>query len=331
MTSFWGTLLRVALVSVLLMTLAGRAGLAAETPTPQNEPGSAQEKSTAAKEDDRLPIYKEGWQFFLAPYMWIPGAHLSLSQQGRFRGTTVANVPWYELVPLLFSQAIGGMGRVEIWNGRWGLFSDTTFLYIGDSVSASGAKELKLNPKRLPVTIPVRLQLSGDLKIWTRLLWQDVGVRYLVGTVPLSADKPLPVMSFELLGGLRYTYYNQDTSLSLNATLTGPFGREQISRGGSLFSAVQLSIFEPFVGMRVGLWFTQKLNLLLRADCGGFGFVAYNNVDSVLEALVGYQVHKNIRMYAGYRARYFSGSGGNKDIEVQGWFQGPMLGAVFYF
>jgi len=93
MTSFWGTLLRVALVSVLLMTLAGRAGLAAETPTLQNEPGSAQEKSTAAKEDDRLPIYKEGWQFFLAPYMWIPGAHLSLSHQGRFSGTTVANVP----------------------------------------------------------------------------------------------------------------------------------------------------------------------------------------------------------------------------------------------
>ena len=88
------------------------------------EPGAAKEKATAAKEDDRLPIYKEGWQFFLAPYLWIPGVHLSLSHQGRFSGTTVANVPWYELVPLLFSKAIGGMGRVEVWNGRWGVFSD---------------------------------------------------------------------------------------------------------------------------------------------------------------------------------------------------------------
>ena len=137
----------------------------------------------------------------------------------------MADVPWYNLVPLLFSKAMGAMGRVEIWNGRWGVFSDTTFLYIGESVSAGGARELKLNPKRLPVTIPVRLQLSGDLKIWTRLLWQDVGVRYLVGTVPLNADKPLPVVSCELLGGLRYTYYNQDTSLGLNATLTGPLGQ----------------------------------------------------------------------------------------------------------
>jgi hypothetical protein len=223
------------------------------------------------------------------------------------------------------------MGRVEIWNGRWGIFSDTTFLYIGESISAGGTKELKLNPKRLAITIPVRLQLSGDLKILTRLLWQDVAVRYLIGNVPFQADKPLPVISFELLGGLRYTYYNQDTSLGLNATLTGPFGREQISRGVSFFSAVQLSIFEPFLGMRIGVWFTQKLNLLLRADCGGFGFVAYNNVDCVLEALVGYQVHKNIRIYGGYRARYFSGSDSTKDIAVHGWFHGPMLGAAFNF
>jgi hypothetical protein len=317
--------------TMILLLFWCTAAYSQEPGPAKEQPGSAQEQATAAKDDDRLPIYKEGWQFFLAPYLWIPGEHLSLSHQGRFSGTTVANIPWYELVPLLFSKAMGGMGRVEIWNGRWGVFSDTTFLYCGESISAGGAKELKLNPKRLPITIPVRLQLSGEMKIWTRLLWQDVGVRYLVGAIPLSADKPLPVASFELLGGLRYTYYNQATSLNVGATLTGPFGREEISRGGSFFSSVQLSIFEPFVGMRVGVWFTPKLNLMLRADCGGFGFVAYNNVDSVLEALLGYQVHKNIRIYGGYRGRYFSGSDGAKDIAAHGWFHGPMLGAVFSF
>ena len=331
MTSFWSTLLRVGLISVLLMTLGWRAGLAAETSIPRNEPGSVSEKTDTAKEDDRLPIQKEGWQFFLAPYLWIPGAHMSLSHQGQFSGTTVADVPWYELVPLLFSKAIGGMGRVEIWNGRWGVFSDTNFVYIGDSTSGSAARTLELNPRRLPVTIPVNLQLSGDLKVWTRLLWQDVGVRYLVGTVPLQAGKTLPMASFELLGGLRYTYLNQDVSLGLNATLTSPLSQAQISRGGSFFNAVQVSIFEPLLGMRLGFWFTPKLNLLLKADCGGFGFVAYNNVDSVLEGLMGYQVHKNIRIYGGYRARYFSGSNTSKDIAVHGWFHGPMLGTVFSF
>ena len=135
----------------------------------------------------------------------------------------------------------------------------------------------------------------------------------------------------ELLGGLRYTYYNQDTSLGLNATLTGPLGNVQISRGGSFFDSIQLSIAEPYVALRLGFWFTPKVNLWLKADCGGFGFVAYNNVDSVLEALVGYQVHKNIRIYGGYRGRYASLSGNAKDIAVHGWFHGPVLGSVFSF
>ena len=85
MTSFWSNLLRVALVSVLLITLTWRAGLAADTSIPQNEPGSVTEKTDTTKEDDRLPIYKEGWQFFLAPYLWIPGAHLEPQPPGQIQ------------------------------------------------------------------------------------------------------------------------------------------------------------------------------------------------------------------------------------------------------
>ncbi len=70
-----------------------------------------------------------------------------------------------------------------------------------------------------------------------------------------------------------------------------------------------------------------RLNLLLKADCGGFGVVAYNNVDSVLEAEVGYLVRKDMRIYAGYRGRYASGS--TDDVAVHGWMHGPMLGVVF--
>jgi hypothetical protein len=322
--------LKTAIIIIFGLVLS-TAAYSQEKPAPtKEEPDVAREQTPTAKEEDRLPIYKEGWQFFLAPYLWVPGAHLNIRHQGRFAGTTVADVPWYDIVPLLFSKVFGGMGRFEVWNGRWGVFSDTNFIYASESVSASGSRDLKVNPQQVPGPIPVNLQLSGNLKLWTRLLWQDVGVRYLVGTLPLNADKPIPVVSFEVLGGLRYTYYNQAVRLGLNATLTGPLGGS-ISWGGSFFNAMQLSVFEPFVGMRIGFWFTQKLNLLLKADCGGFGFVAYNNVDSVLEALLGYQVHKNIRLYGGYRGRYFSGSGSTKDIAVHGWFHGPMLGSVFSF
>jgi hypothetical protein len=71
-----------------------------------------------------------------------------------------------------------------------------------------------------------------------------------------NPDKPVPVASFELFGGLRYTYLNQDTRLGLNATLTDTSGQEQVTGGGSLFSSLQFLIFEPFIGMRLGLWLT---------------------------------------------------------------------------
>jgi hypothetical protein len=35
-----------------------------------------------------------------------------------------------------------------------GVFSDTTFLYSGESISAGGARELILNQTRVPLTMP---------------------------------------------------------------------------------------------------------------------------------------------------------------------------------
>ena len=298
----------------------------------QEGAGPGQDKTAAAQEDNLLPIYQQGWQFFLAPYLWIPGFNINLARQGRFSGNTSADVPWYDIVPLLFSQAIGGMGRVEVWHGRWGFFSDTVFLYLSDSVSGGGSKEIRVNPgQQLPGAVPVRFELTGHLKIWSRLLWQDVGGRFLLGTVPLKADKPLPVLSCELLGGLRYAYYNQDTRLGVSATLTGPQGAQLLSRGGSFNDSLILSVVEPLLGLRFGFWFTPRLNLLLRGDCGGFGIVAYKSVDSVLEALVGYQVSKNIRLYGGYRALYFARNNNAKALAIHAWFHGPMLGAAFNF
>ena len=89
------------------------------------------------------PSIRRAGSFFWPPIYGFRAVHLDLSHQGKFSGTTVADVPWYELVPLLFSKVMGGMGRVEIWNGRWGVFSDTNFMYIGESISGSGAKDTK--------------------------------------------------------------------------------------------------------------------------------------------------------------------------------------------
>jgi hypothetical protein len=130
---------KVTLIIILLLVWCTGVYSQEEPVSVKEEPVVAKEKADAAKEDDRLPIYKQGWQFFLAPYLWVPGAHFDLSHQGRFRGTTVADVPWYNLVPLLFSKIMGGMGRVEIWYGRWGLISDTYGRYIPNLTRQDGS------------------------------------------------------------------------------------------------------------------------------------------------------------------------------------------------
>jgi len=281
------------------------------------------EEAVQAKEDERVPVQKEEWQFFVAPYVWIPGMNVNTTFLGQ---TTTVSKGWYDMVPKLFSSAIGAMGRFEAWKGRWGIYVDSYFSYLGASASDNGGKTIDLG-RQLNLNIPVTLKLNGDLKIITRAANVDFGPRYLVGTVPLNANKPLPLLSFEVIGGGRYNFYNQYVKLNLDATLTGP--QQTGTGGGVLISKLERSFLEPFLGGRLGLWINPKMAVLLRFTVGGFGIVEDNNLDLDMELDVGYKVHKNIYAYAGWRARYVSFSA--DALSLNAWFQGPILGAVFAF
>ena len=137
------------------------------------------------------------------------------------------------------------------------------------------------------------------------------------------------MLSFELLGGLRYAWYNQFTGLSFNATLAGPEGRALLTRAGSAGHSFRLSVVGPFLGIRTGLWLTEKLNFLAKAEIGEFGIAGNDYLDRILEATAGYQVQKHTRIYLGYRALYYTFDTGS--VRSHGWFNGPLLGAVFNF
>ncbi len=78
------------------------------------------------KEDDRLPIYpRDEWQFFVSPYLWIPGINGTITSLG---SEVSPNVPWWDVASRLFSNAIGVMGRAEAWKGRWGVYVDGYFM-----------------------------------------------------------------------------------------------------------------------------------------------------------------------------------------------------------
>jgi hypothetical protein len=303
------------LVMTLMLMLLCTAGYAA------GESGKPPQEAVQAKEEERVPVQKEEWQFFVAPYMWIPGMNVNTNFLGR---TTTVSQGWYDMVPKLFSSAIGAMGRFEAWKGRWGIYVDSYFSYLSATASDNSGKTIDLSRR---LNIPATAVLNGDLKIISRAANVDFGPRYLVGTVPLDPDKPLPLLSFELLGGGRYNFYNQYLKLALNATVTGP--QQTGTASGVLVSKLDRSFLEPFLGGRLGLWINPKTTVLLRFTVGGFGLAEDNNLDLDMELDVGYKVHKNIYAYAGWRARYVSFSA--TALSLNAWFNGPILGAVFAF
>ena len=132
-------------IIVILFLLLSSAAYSQEAAAPvQATAGVTPDQVSQMKAANRLPFDKEGWQFFVAPYFWMVGVNISASKQGTRGATAAVDVPWYDLVPDYFSKVFGGMGRVEIWKGRWGFFIDNVFIYLGDTASKGGSKKIEL-------------------------------------------------------------------------------------------------------------------------------------------------------------------------------------------
>jgi hypothetical protein len=342
-------------IIILVMAVAYTPGYA------ETSPETLSETAAKAAGDDRLPILQqEKWQFFVSPYLWLFGLNVTTSS---FKSADGTNVAWWDVASTLFSDSIGGMGRVEAWKGRWGLYLDGYFTYFGTSDSEVGFtrekifgpvdftknKQIHLNGITVNVGIPGQLKgnitliPSGSAKYISRIGSLDVGGRFLVGTWPLKAEKPLPVLSLELLGGLRFNSINQYLRIDLSNIKVGNAsvdlrkfslsGDHQTIKNGSYVIDYTLQFFEPLLGARLGLWLNKKLLLTLKGDVGGFGVVAYNNVTCDFEALLGYRFHKNIYAYTGYKARgtWLDLGEDLAQISFNGWVHGPVLGTTFIF
>jgi hypothetical protein len=356
-----------AIIVILLLMSVPPSGYAAEGagylpgaagPTP----AAAEKGAEKAKEDDRLPIQKQDeWQVFLSPYMWITGLNANLST---LKQTTTTVIPWWDVLSALFSKTVGVMGRAEVWKGRWGFYLDGYYTYVGVSGSQVGAShetsfgpvDFTLNKQihlgRLDINVPIPGQIgpgnvtmtpSGSVKYISRIGNLDLGLRFLVGTWPLSAEKPLPAVSLELLGGPRFNSINQYIRVNLQAIKIanvpidiGRFslvGKYQTVKNGSLVIDSNNQYFEPFLGARLGLWLTPKVIATLKGDVGGFGLVSDDHVDCNLEALLGYRISKHVYAWGGYRAHgaWYNLGKDLVQINLAMWAHGPVLGMTYAF
>jgi hypothetical protein len=347
---------RLAICGILLFLIMCPSVYAAETTQTTLGPAAK------VKEDDRLPIQKQDvWQFFLTPYLWIPGLNITASSLKNTQGT---NIPWWDTASALFSNTLGIMGRVEAWKDRWGIYLDGYYTYVGASGSQVGAskdisfgpadftlnKQINLGEMTINVPIPgkvgpgnITLTPSGSTKYISRLGNLDLGVRFLVGTWPLKAEQPLPAVSLELLGGPRFNSINQYVRINLSSIRIGNVpidlhkftlvGKHQSIKNGSYVISYTNQYFEPFLGLRLGLWLNQKFLVTIMADAGGFGLVADDHVDCNFEALCGYRVSNHIYAWLGYRAlgTWYNLGQNLAQIDFSGWAHGPVLGMTYAF
>jgi hypothetical protein len=327
----------LAMLSIVLIFCLCPAGYPAETAAPA--PGPVAQ----VKDDYRLPIYpQDEWRFFVSPYLWIPGISGSVASLGSSVDT---NIPWWDIASRLFSNAIGVMGRAEAWKGRWGVYVDGYFMYLGAKGSEVGAnKEKTIGPGAAGLASGnITLTPSGDASYISRIGSLDLGGRYLVGTWPMEAGKTFPVLSLELLGGLRWNSFNQFLKINLSNIRVGTANVDlrsfsfsaahQSIRNGAYTLDYTLNVIEPFLGTRLGFWLSPKWLLTLKGDVGGFGFVAYNDVSCNLECMLGYRINKALYAYAGYKARgaWFSFGEGLDKISFAGWLHGPVIGMAYTF
>ncbi len=221
----------------------------------------------------------------MSPYIWIPGVNLNINA---LRASTSTNIPWWDIASRLFTNAIGVMGRAEAWKGRWGLYFDGYYTYLGGSGSQVGATRTQsLGPVNFAIDRPVTVdgatfrlnipgQASGSISLTpsgsasyiSRVVSLDMGGRYLVGTRSWQPDREFPVLSLEILGGVRFNSFNQFLKINYSAVRVGQvnvdFRRFSLSAehqsiiNGSYTLDATLQVVEPFIGPRIYIWFNPK-------------------------------------------------------------------------
>jgi opacity protein-like surface antigen len=238
------------------------------------------------------------WDFRLTPYFWLA----DLDGDSTLSGITAsAELDFSELWDFV---DFGLSGRLEAWNGKWGLFFDGSYLDLGTDYATSVG----------PAVIDTEVDLRQTIL--------DIGLGYRLVEVRVGKDAAQS-LTLESLGGLRYEYLKQEAKLNVAA---GPFAAGRTIGGDEEW-------VEPFVGARLTWAVTKTFAAAIRGDIGGFGIGSASDLTWNLLAGVDWQFRKNMSLKAGYRILdidYERGSG-TSTFGLDAQMKGPILGLSIYF
>jgi hypothetical protein len=183
------------------------------------------------------------------------------------------------------------MAQMEARKGRFGFFLQPNYLKVSED------KDLRLGETETEVESWI---VEGGV-FWRLSQW---------GSRRSSA--------LDLLAGGRY--WDLSTTLEFTGILGRKVEREKTN-----------DFIDPFVGLRCRISLSDRVQLSLRGDVGGFD-LSDDMSDFTWQAvgLLGYDLTEGTTLYGGYRALGIDYEE-DSDNEVDLTFQGPLLGVAFRF
>ncbi|MHC4075195.1 MAG: hypothetical protein ACYSRZ_02105, partial [Planctomycetota bacterium] len=194
------------------------------------------------------------------PYFWAAELKGDATLRGR---TGPVDVSFSDLLDNL---DIAFMGRLEAWDGKWGLFLDGLYMDLGAEFST---------PQGL---------VSADIDVKMTMLEFGIGHRLLETTVGQDNNQKL---LFDLLGGGRYINLEGEVDIVPGGPLGVLPGRTFGRRGEWV---------DPIVGGRLRWDINDKLATAVRFDFGGFDIGDGSNLTWNLLAGIDYKLKENMSL-----------------------------------
>ena len=262
------------------------------------------------------------WTFSAALYLWVTGMSGDLTVRGR-------DVP----IDLSFSDLlnatdtlIGFFGYFEGMKGRFGFALDAAWASLSASLDTSvtsvGPAEISLQGGEWDFKMFI-LDFAGFYRIYEVRHWDETE----------RAARGRPLMAFDALLGGRY--YHEEIELNGTVRNTVTVGGVPILDESYPFALDPTNdMVDPILGGRVVLWPTERIQLALWGDFGGFG--AGHDFTWQLKGVAGYSFRMfglDSSVFAGYRSLYMERDieEGSQTLETSITLHGPVVGLVVRF
>jgi hypothetical protein len=236
----------------------------------------------------------EDWEFAVTPYLWGAGIN----------GTATVGSHEADLEKT-FSETLddldfAAMVNLQARKGRFGLYSDVLFLGQGDTGEVTTPAGARL------------LEVSTDLDTWII----DFGASWEAARWGQAAPGKGGFVDL-LLGG---RYWNLETEISADSPLLA--GERSLEKS--------MDWVDPIVGARCSAVLTPKLQLLGRADVGGFDLGSGSKLTWSASAYLGWRFSPLVSAWAGYKHLVVERED-DQENSVDLAFSGPVLGVAFTF